>query len=221
MGIWLQLFRDTGHGVCNQALLGLEHRRNVEIRFWYHNMRGTAPWKHSETVTKTMRQTEIRTHKDWLRDERKREHDLWAYEMELTGETEGCFYGIPREVIRASGCKHGMCSMLESRDGQAMLPALERENCLGLTQAIRLVLSVTAICFIGDWTGWFVLSLILCDCQSWPNGLCFGFNGLMKRLRSSERDLPTVSKQRLQNWIWKPSLVMLSPWFLFTVCQNF
>ena len=84
------------------------------IRFWYHNMRGTGPWKHSGRVTKPVRQAAIRTHKAWLRDEGKREHALWAYEMELTGEAERCFDGIPREVIRASGCKQGMCSMLES-----------------------------------------------------------------------------------------------------------
>ena len=99
-----------------------------------------------------MRQAAIRTHKAWLRDEGKREHALWACEMELTREAERCFDGIPREVIRASGCKQGMCSMLESRDGQAMLPALERENRLGLTQAIRSVLSVRANCFIEGWT---------------------------------------------------------------------
>lgn len=38
---------------------------------------------------------------------------------------------------------------LEFRDGQAVLPALERENSLGLTQAIRSVLSVAAICLQG------------------------------------------------------------------------
>lgn len=75
-------------------------------------MRGTGPWKHSGRVTKPVRQAAIRTHKAWLRDEGKREHALWAYEMELTGEAERCFDGIPREVI--SGCKQGMCSMLES-----------------------------------------------------------------------------------------------------------
>ena len=81
--------------------VGPEHRRNDETRFWHHSVRGTGPWKHSERVTKTVRQAAIRTHKDWLRDERKRERAFWACEMELAGELR--LHGVPREATRASG----------------------------------------------------------------------------------------------------------------------
>lgn len=83
--------------------VGPEHRGNDETRFWHHSMRGTGPWKHSERVTKTVRQAAIRTHNGWLRDERKRERALWACEMALAGEAEHCLHGVPREAIRASG----------------------------------------------------------------------------------------------------------------------
>ena len=119
----------------------------------------------------------------------------------------------------------------EPRDGQDMLPAFRggshRKNCFGLTWAIQSILSVTDIYLLYRRLDWVTcLPLILHGCKRCPNNSIlnkwlvsvFGFNGLRKRLRSCERDLPKVSKQWLQNWICKPSLLMLiSPGLLFTV----